>query len=71
MTTLISNLHTIVHNVFWKAKNNQYTLKLTMIKYQCIKWTRHTKGTNNASDSLDTYMFQKKQKKNKQTNKTE
>lgn len=24
---------------------------------------RHTKGTNNASDSLDTYMFQKKNKK--------
>lgn len=34
---------------------------------------RHIKGTNNASDSLDTYMFEKKTKtkKNKQTNKTE
>ena len=33
---------------------------------------RHIKGTNNASDSLDTYMFEKKnKKKNKQTNKTE
>lgn len=28
---------------------------------------RYTKGTNNASDSLDTYMFQKKTKK-KQAN---
>ena len=29
---------------------------------------RHTKGTNNASDSLDTYMFQKKKQKKKQAN---